>query len=49
MAVYFAMRMEIGKLDYLAVFTKQAYKPFQEDTDLILIADGFQNLIVPIV
>ena len=48
MAVYFAMRIEIGKLSYLAVFSKTAYKPYQEDTDLILIADGFQDLIVPI-
>jgi len=47
MAVYFAMRIEIGKLDYFTVFSKVAYKPFQEDTDLILIADGFANLIVP--
>ena len=49
MAVYFAMRIKIGALDYFTVFSKVTFKPFQEDTDLILIADGFANLIVPVV
>lgn len=49
MAVYFAMRIKSGALDYSTVFSKDAYKPFQEDTDLILIADGYAHLIVPIV
>ncbi|MGM0971696.1 MAG: hypothetical protein ACQEW2_02430 [Bacillota bacterium] len=44
MAAYFAMRIEDGKLDYTAVVTK--YPQFKEDIDLILVADGKQDLIV---
>lgn len=44
MAVYFAMRIEKGALDYLAVVTE--YLQFKTDIDAILIADGFQDLIV---
>jgi len=44
MAVYFAMRIKKGALDYLAVVTK--YPQFKSDIDAILIADGFQDLIV---
>jgi len=43
MAVYLAMRIEAGKLDYAAVITK--YPQFKEDIDLILVADGKQDLI----
>lgn len=44
MAAYLAMRIEEGKLDYVAVTSK--YPQFKSDIDAILIADGFQDLIV---
>lgn len=44
MATYLAMRIEQGALDYKAVVTK--YAQFKNDIDTILIADGFQNLII---
>lgn len=40
MAVYFAMRLEAGKLNYNVVVKK--YPQLQEDIDLILTADGYQ-------
>lgn len=46
MPVYFAMRIKAGKLSYAAVFSVPAYQVFQADVDAILIADGFENLIV---
>lgn len=48
MAGYLAMRIEAGALDYATVFSKETYKPYQADVDAILIADGRQDLIVPI-
>lgn len=44
MAAYLAMRIESGKLDYAAVVAK--YPQFKAEIDEILIADGYQNLIV---
>ena len=44
MAAYLAMRIELGKLDYKAVTAK--YPQFKADIDTILVADGFQHLIV---
>lgn len=44
MVGYLAMRIEDGKLDYLAVVTK--YPQFKSDIDAILVADGKQDLIV---
>lgn len=44
MAGYLAMRIEAGKLDYVAVVTR--YPQFKSDIDTILINDGFQDLIV---
>ena len=44
MAGYLAMRIEAGKLDYVAVVTR--YPQFKVDIDTILINDGFQDLIV---
>jgi len=44
MAAYLAMRIEAGKLDYVAVTAK--YPQFKSDIDLILVADGKQDLIV---
>ena len=44
MAGYLAMRIEAGKLDYVAVVVR--YPQFKADIDMILINDGFQDLIV---
>jgi len=44
MAGYLAMRVELGKLDYTLVVAK--YPQFKDEIDTILIADGFQHLIV---
>ncbi len=44
MAVYLAMRIETGKLDYTSVVTK--YSQFKSDIDSILVADGHQDLII---
>ena len=44
MAAYFAMRIEMGKLNYSKVVQK--YPQYKDDIDAILIADGFENLIV---
>jgi hypothetical protein len=49
MALYLAHGIEQSRLDYLAVFKISRYTPLKEDVDAILVADGFQNLIVPIV
>ena len=43
MAGYLAMRIEAGKLDYTAVITR--YPQFKVDIDIILVDDGFQDLI----
>ena len=40
MGAYFAMRIEKGKLNYNVVIKK--YPQFQEDIDLILLADGYE-------
>lgn len=54
MAAYFAMRVEniaaqsgddAARAYYTQVFSIDKYKPFQTDTDAILIADGHGNLI----
>ena len=44
MAGYLAMRIEAGKLDYVAVTT--LYPQFKAEIDEILINDGHQDLIV---
>lgn len=44
MAGYLAMRIEQGKLDYVAVTT--LYPQFKASIDEILINDGYQHLIV---
>lgn len=46
MAGYLALRIEKGKLDYLAVVT--LYPQFKEGIDEILINDGFQHKIVSV-
>lgn len=40
---YFASRIKLGKLDYLAVVTR--YPQFKDGIDTILVNDGFQDLI----
>jgi len=49
MAAYFALGIEEDRLDYVAVVTNPRYTIFKEDIDSILVADGFQDKIVPIV
>ena len=44
MEAYFASRIKLGKLDYLAVVTR--YPQFKDGIDEILINDGFSDLIV---
>lgn len=44
MAGYLAMRIEAGKLDYVAV--TNLYPQFKNDIDTILVNDGFEHLIV---
>jgi len=44
MVAYLAMRIENGKLDYVAVTT--LYPQFKVGIDDILITDGYQDLIV---
>lgn len=39
MSAYFALRLEAGKLNYNTVVAK--YPQYQEDVDLILLADGY--------
>lgn len=48
MALYLAHGIEEGRLDYLSVFSISRYTALKEDVDAMLIADGFQDLIVPI-
>ena len=48
MALYLAERIEIGKLDYKAVFSIIKYQILEPDVDAMLIVDGFASLIVPI-
>lgn len=48
MAAYFALGIEEDRLDYVAVVTNPRYTRFKEDIDAILIADGFQDKIVPV-
>ena len=44
MAAYLAYRIELGKLEYLAVVTK--YPQFKAEIDEILINDGYHEMIV---
>ena len=49
MALYLAQGIEEGRLDYKAVFTNPKLLPLKGDVDAMLIADGFQEKIVPLV
>ncbi|MGX9134054.1 hypothetical protein ACWV26_06690 [Rummeliibacillus sp. JY-2-4R] len=44
MEAYLAMRIEQGKLDYVAVTTK--FPQYKDSIDQILTADGKQDLMV---
>lgn len=46
MAAYFALGIEEERLDYVAVVTNIRYARFKADIDAILIADGYQHLII---
>jgi hypothetical protein len=46
MALYIAGKILEGKQDYQYVFSISYYKPYQDDVDAILIAEGRQGLIV---
>jgi len=49
MALYLTMGLEEGRLDYLRVFTTPKLVVLKDDVDAMLIADGREELIVPIV
>jgi len=49
MALYLAEGIEEGRLDYLAVFKIPRYLPLKDSVDAMLVADGYQGKIVPIV
>lgn len=48
MALYLADGIEEGRFDYLVVFSISRYLPLKDAVDEILIADGYQDKIVPI-
>ena len=48
MAIYLAFAIEEGRLDYKVVMTNAKLVKFKADVDLILITDGYGNLIVPL-
>ncbi len=48
MAMYMATRIMAGTLDYYTIFSSAYFKPYKDDVDVILIADGRQDLIVEI-
>lgn len=45
MALYMANQIEKGNVSYKAIFSKKMWKPYQDDVDAILTADGKQDLI----
>jgi hypothetical protein len=48
MALYLAQQIEEGKLDYVAIFSRETFQPYKKTVDDILTADGKQDLIKPI-
>lgn len=48
MALYLARRLELGKIDYLLVFSNPNNASLKADVDEMLIADGRQELIVEV-
>lgn len=49
MALYLTDGIEKGRLSYLAVFSIPRYASLKASVDAMLIVDGFEDLIVPIV
>lgn len=45
MALYMANQIEKGNVSYKTIFSKKMWKPYQDDVDAILTADGKQDLI----
>ena len=45
MAMYIAIKIMEGKVDYKAVFDFPLYQKYQDEVDAILIAEGKQDLI----
>lgn len=41
MAMYIALRIEAGKMNYNTIFKFKLYQQFKEDVDSILAADGY--------
>jgi hypothetical protein len=48
MALYLAQGIEEGRLDYKLIFTNPKLVPLKDQVDAMLIADGFQEKIVPL-
>lgn len=48
MALYLVQGIEEGRLDYKLVFSNSKLLPLKEDVEMMLIADGYQDKIVPI-
>lgn len=49
MALYLADGIEKNRLDYFSVFSIPRYDSLKVLVDEMLVADGFQNLIVPMI
>lgn len=45
MAIYMAEKIMQGKQDYAKTFSFSLYRKYQDDVDLILIAEGREDLI----
>jgi len=48
MALYITKGLEEGRLNYLLIFSNPKNLPLKDDVDLMLIADGREELIVVI-
>lgn len=48
MSIYLVMGIEEGRLDYKAVFSNPKLLPLKDNVDMMLIADGYQDKIVPL-
>jgi hypothetical protein len=49
MALYLCQGIEEGRLDYKTIFTNPKLAPLKDSVDAMLIADGFQDKIVPLI
>lgn len=48
MAAYLTKRLIVGTIKYSIIFSSEYFKPYQAETEAILIAKGRQDLIVPV-